>query len=187
MVESRPKGAEMTRPLRAPARSTEAAAPARAPKADPPAPLRGVRPQEPSPLGFLVNDVARLLRTGFASRVSEAGLGLTGGEARALMHAVNAGGARQTEIAERMGVEPMTLCGYVDKLEGRGLVERQPHPEDRRAKRIVPTDEAGDALDAIMPLAHDVVDHALEGLPASDVEALRRALEHMRVRLTTKG
>lgn len=175
----------MTRPLRAPARPTGAAA--RAPKADPPAPLRDVRPPDPSPLGFLVNDVARLLRTGFAARVSDAGLGLTGGEARALMHAVNAGGSRQTEIAERMGVEPMTLCGYVDKLEGRGLVERQPHPEDRRAKRIVPTEEAGDALAAIMPLAHDVVDHALEGLPPADVEALRRALEHMRARLTTKG
>ncbi|HKK35920.1 MAG TPA: MarR family winged helix-turn-helix transcriptional regulator [Paracoccaceae bacterium] len=174
----------MTRPLRAPARPSEAAA--RAPKADPPARLRDVRTPDPSPLGFLVNDVARLLRTGFASRVSDAGLGLTGGEARALMHAVNAAGSRQTEIAERMGVEPMTLCGYVDKLEGRGLVERQPHPEDRRAKRIVPTEEAGDALGAIMPLAHDVVDHALEGLPASDVEALRRALEHMRARLTAK-
>jgi DNA-binding MarR family transcriptional regulator len=103
------------------------------------------------------------------------------------MHAVNAGGARQTEIAERMGVEPMTLCGYVDKLEGRGLVERQPHPEDRRAKRIVPTDEAGDTLDTIMPMAFGVVEDALAGLPEEDVAALRRALEHMRARLTAKG
>ena len=138
---------------------------------------------DPNSLGFLVNDVARLLRLGFAGHVSAAGLELTGGEARALVHAVAASGARQTEIAERRGVEPMTLCGYVDKLETRGLVERQPHPGDRRAKRIVPTEAAAGALDVIMPLARGVIDEAVEGLPDEDVAALRRALEHMRAKL----
>ena len=141
----------------------------------------------PRALGFLVNDVARLMRTAFAARVSDAGIGMTDGEARALAHAVAASGARQTEIAERMGVEPMTLCGYVDRLENRGLVERRPHPEDRRAKRIMPTDAAGPALSRIMPLARGVARDALEGLPDEDVAALRRALEHMRERLTERG
>lgn len=141
---------------------------------------------DPKSMGFLVNDVARLLRAGFAAKVSEAGLGLTDGEARALAHAVAASGARQTEIAERMGVEPMTLCGYVDRLESRGLVQRQPHPDDRRAKRIVPTPQAEQALAEIMPLARGVVQHALAGLPEADVAALRRALEHMRERLTDR-
>ena len=173
----------MNRPMRAAARRPAPAARADAPRPKPAPPAAA----DDAPLGCLVNDVARLLRTDFAARVSDAGLGLTGGEARALMHAVAAEGARQTEIAERMGVEPMTLCGYVDRLEGRGLVERRPHPEDRRAKRIVPTDEAGDTLGAIMPLAHEVMDDALAGLPEEDVAALRRALEHMRARLTSKG
>jgi len=142
---------------------------------------------DPNSLGFLVNDVARLIRLGFAGKVSAAGLELTGGEARALVHAVAASGARQTEIAERMGVEPMTLCGYVDKLEGRGLVERQPHPDDRRAKRIVPTDGAEEALGTIMPLAREVIDDAVQGLAEEDVAAVRRALEHMRARLMRRS
>lgn len=171
----------MNRPMRAEARRI-AAAPSASARAGPV--IAETEEEAQTPLGFLVNDVARLIRAGFAQRVQDAGLGLTGGEARALMHAVNAGGARQTEIAERMGVEPMTLCGYVDKLEGRGLVARMPHPDDRRAKRIMPTDEAAETLDAIMPMAHEVMDHALEGLPEEDVAALRRALAHMRARLT---
>ena len=142
---------------------------------------------DPASLGFLVNDVARLSRLGFAGKVAAAGLELTGGEARALVHAVASAGARQTEIAERMGVEPMTLCGYVDKLEGRGLVERKPHPDDRRAKRIVPTDGAEEALGAIMPLAREVIDDAVQGLDEDDVAALRRALTHMRGRMMRRA
>ncbi|WP_339949874.1 MarR family winged helix-turn-helix transcriptional regulator [uncultured Albimonas sp.] len=130
-------------------------------------------------LGFLLQDVARLMRSSFGQAVTDAGLELTTGEARALVHAVAAAGARQTEIAERMGVEPMTLCGYVDRLESRGLVERQPHPADKRAKRIVPTDTADDAIGTIMPLTRKVIADAMDGVPQEDIEAFRRVLQHM--------
>lgn len=135
-------------------------------------------------LGFLVQDVARLLRNDFGARVAGAGLELTTGEARALVHAVSAAGSRQTEIADRMGVEPMTLCGYVDRLEARGLVERQPHPDDKRAKRIVPTDAAAEAISSIMPLTRGMIADAVEGLPEEDVATFRRVLEHIRVKLS---
>lgn len=135
-------------------------------------------------LGFLLQDVARLMRLSFGQAVNDAGLELTTGEARALVHAVAAAGARQTEIAERMGVEPMTLCGYVDRLEKRNLVERQPHPADKRAKRIVPTDTAADAIETIMPLTRKVVADAMDGLPQEDVESFRRVLQHMHEYLT---
>lgn len=136
-------------------------------------------------LGFLLQDVARLLRCAFGRKVGEAGLELTTGEARALVHTVAAAGARQTEIAERMGVEPMTLCGYVDKLEARGLVERRPHPDDKRAKRVVPSDGAAEAIDKIMPLARGVTAQAVDGLAEEDIAAFRRVLEHMHERLTS--
>lgn len=130
-------------------------------------------------LGFLMQDTARLLRSEFGKRVAQAGLELTTGEARALVHAVAAAGARQTEIAERMGVEPMTLCGYVDRLEKRGLVSRQPHPDDKRAKRIMPTPDAEAAIGTIMPMARHTINKALEGLSEADVLAFRRVLEHL--------
>ncbi|MGM0585415.1 MAG: MarR family winged helix-turn-helix transcriptional regulator [Pseudomonadota bacterium] len=181
----------MTRPSRVLAQAAESAAPA-AEAAD-----RSSGAGEPAEggsafsdvntrsLGFLIQDVARLLRSEFGRKVGEAGLGLTTGEARALVHTVAAAGARQTEIAERMGVEPMTLCGYVDKLEAHGYVERRPHPDDKRAKRIVPSKGAAEAIDTIMPLARGATNAAVEGLSEEDIAAFRRVLEHMHTRLTS--
>ncbi|MGW7360428.1 MarR family winged helix-turn-helix transcriptional regulator [Streptomyces sp. NPDC054802] len=43
-------------------------------------------------------------------------------------------------IAERLGAEPSNLTGIVDKLQSRGLLERQPDPGDRRVKLLAITD-----------------------------------------------
>ncbi|MEU8825435.1 MarR family transcriptional regulator [Streptomyces sp. NPDC048636] len=45
-------------------------------------------------------------------------------------------------VAERLGAEPSNLTGVVDRLQTRGLVERQPDPNDRRIK-LLATTEAG--------------------------------------------
>ena len=58
-----------------------------------------------------------MLRAEMDRRVAEAGIGVTAGEARALAHAARAGPVRQKVLAERMGVEPMTLRTYVERLE----------------------------------------------------------------------
>lgn len=44
-------------------------------------------------------------------------------------------------LAEQMNCEPSNLTGLVDRLESRGLVERLPHPEDRRVKCVALTGE----------------------------------------------
>jgi DNA-binding MarR family transcriptional regulator len=43
------------------------------------------------------------------------------------------------ELAERLKCDPSNITGLVDRLEARGLVERQPHPADRRVKYLVLT------------------------------------------------
>jgi len=43
-------------------------------------------------------------------------------------------------LAETMNCEASNLTGLVDKLEGRGLVERQYHPADRRVRLLALTD-----------------------------------------------
>lgn len=48
-------------------------------------------------------------------------------------------------LAVQMNCEASNLTGLVDRLESRGLVERQPHPEDRRVKCVGLT-EAGEQL-----------------------------------------
>lgn len=43
------------------------------------------------------------------------------------------------ELAERMRCHPSNITGLVDRLEARGLVERQPDPRDRRVKGLALT------------------------------------------------
>jgi DNA-binding MarR family transcriptional regulator len=39
-------------------------------------------------------------------------------------------------LADRLGLDPANLTSVVDRLEERGLVTRQPHPQDRRVKLL---------------------------------------------------
>ena len=59
------------------------------------------------------------------------------------MHAIEIIGheksLRMKELAERLGVTTGTLTVTVDRLEQKGLIERQPHETDRRSYRVVLT------------------------------------------------
>ena len=150
---------------------------------DPRDALKG-RAFTPDSLGFVIQDVARMLRARFLNAVAETDrLELTVGEARALVHVAGGEGMRQTAIAERMGVEPMTFCGFVDKLETRGLVARQPHPDDRRAKQVSPTEEGRAALARFAPISRATLDDAMTELTDEEMRVFRGALMKMRARL----
>jgi MarR family transcriptional regulator, transcriptional regulator for hemolysin len=135
---------------------------------------------EPDTIGFLLSDVARILRTEFEKRIANAGLELTPGEARALINVSVRQGTRQNVIAEKMAIEPMTLSVYLDKLETMGLVERVPDPTDRRAKNVVPTGDAEAMITEVRRHAAAVMDALQTGLDGEEREAVRRALKMMR-------
>lgn len=127
-------------------------------------------------LGFLIVDAARLLRAAFEHRIAEAGLGLTAGEARALINIADHEGYRQLDIAARMGVEPMTLCAYLDKLQTLGLIERQKCMADRRAKRIVLTQESEQLIARIRGEFQAIIAQATDGMPLPTRLALETSL-----------
>lgn len=132
--------------------------------------------QDPDSFGFLITDVSRLIRAEFDRRVADAGLGLTPGEARTLSHAFRAGVVRQTVLAERMGVEAMTLSTYLDRLEARRLVERRPDPSDRRAKLVHLAEGAHDVLETIQAIGATLRADVAEKISASEWEHLNTAL-----------
>jgi DNA-binding MarR family transcriptional regulator len=119
-------------------------------------------------LGYLMAEAARLLRAAIERELADAGLGLTSSEARALAHVAERGGARQAEIAEAMGVEPMTVCAYLDRLEKAGYVERTPDPRDRRAKNVRATTEAEVVLTAMRSRAGDLYDQLFSEFDAAE-------------------
>ena len=44
-------------------------------------------------------------------------------------------------LAQSLHCDASNVTGIVDRLEGRGLIERRPSPEDRRVKMIAVTEE----------------------------------------------
>ena len=81
-------------------------------------------------LGFLLHEVARLLRKRFEqnARVS----GLTRSQWQVLTYLAQNEGINQKGLAELLEIEPITLGRILDKLETLGLIERRAHPADRR-------------------------------------------------------
>ena len=81
-------------------------------------------------LGFLLHDVARLLRKRFEQRAR--GLGLTRAQWQVLLYLALHEGIHQGGLADLLEMEPITLVRILDKLEARGLIERRRHATDRR-------------------------------------------------------
>jgi DNA-binding MarR family transcriptional regulator len=90
-------------------------------------------------------------------------------------------GAIQQEIGSLMGIDPSTMVALIDDLEGAGLVERRPHPKDRRARAVALTPKGRRRLKRGRELAAQVEDEVLGGLGADErselLRLLRRALE----------
>lgn len=136
-------------------------------------------------LGFLINDVSRLFRQAFERAVIEAGMELTPGEIRALAYVARYPGSRQAKLADNMGVEPMTLSAYLDRLENRKLIARATDPTDRRAKIVTLTEISGKIFEDARPIAEQVFDHMVEGLEPEAVSTVQTALRQMRANLAS--
>jgi DNA-binding MarR family transcriptional regulator len=81
-------------------------------------------------------------------------------------------------LAERLAADPPYVTLMVDDLEERGLVQRRPHPEDRRAK-LVELTAAGRAAAARADAILDEPPAALRDVPTEDIVALLRVLERL--------
>jgi MarR family transcriptional regulator for hemolysin len=138
------------------------------------------RQTDPDTFGFLITDVSRLLRAEFDRRIADAGIGLTPGEGRTLSYAARTGVARQTVLAERMGIEAMTLSTYLDRLEARGLIERRPDPTDRRAKLVHLSASAAEVLEKVQAIGARLREDVAKDVSPGEWERLNGALRAAR-------
>jgi DNA-binding MarR family transcriptional regulator len=118
--------------------------------------------------GFLLNDVARLMRTVYDRRVRS--LGLTRSQWWVLNHLFRGDGVTQTELAETLEIEKPTLGRLLDRLEAKGWVRREDDATDRRAWRVYLTDEVGPAMRELRAVAAELRRDALAGLSAAERE-----------------
>jgi MarR family transcriptional regulator, transcriptional regulator for hemolysin len=114
--------------------------------------------------GFLIHDVARLLRNTFDRRVKS--LGLTRSQWWVLNHLFRNEGVTQAELADTMDVERPTLGRLLDRLEAKGWVRREEDARDRRAKRVYLTEETEPLIKSMRAVAAGVRRDAVAGLSA---------------------
>ncbi len=116
--------------------------------------------------GFLLNDVARLLRTTYDRRIRS--LDLTRSQWWVLTHLYRKDGITQSELAQILEIEKPTLGRLLDRLEAKGWVRRQPHDDDRRAKRVYLTAEVDPVMQQMRAIAAELRGDALAGLSSSE-------------------
>ena len=123
-------------------------------------------------LGFLVHDVARLLRKRLEQRARAAGIGLSRAQWQVLANVARCEGINQAGLAGILDIEPITLARLLDRLELMGFVERRLDPRDRRQRNLFLTDRAWPELERVRQLGAEVREEALAGLDATIAAAV---------------
>jgi DNA-binding MarR family transcriptional regulator len=102
---------------------------------------------------------------------------LTGAQAKVLA-LLRRGPLPMRQIAQTLSCEPSNITGIVDRLEARGLVARQPDPDDRRIKRVAAT-ESGRTVSAELRESLHFARAPLAALGAEERTQLRDLLQRM--------
>lgn len=131
--------------------------------------------------------LAASLRTAIAQlsrqlRHTSAAAGLTPSQISVLFTIVRAGPLRMTELAIAEGINPTMLSRITGNLCRRGLIEREPDPEDRRAIRVRATAAAEQMRESIQAERSAALAQYTETLDEQQRRTLRDAipiLEHL--------
>jgi DNA-binding MarR family transcriptional regulator len=135
--------------------------------------------------GFVLNDVARLLRKRFEQRAKV--LGLTRAQWQLLAHLHHHEGINQSRLADILELEPITVARLIDRMAEAGWVERRADPADRRAHLLFMTDRAGQVISRMRQLGDVVRAEAMEGLSEEQRNTLLDLLLHIRGNLCGHG
>jgi len=125
-------------------------------------------------LVFTISDVGRLLRT-YADQKARH-FGQTRAQWAVLLRLERREGLKQSDLAEDLDIQPITLTRLVDRLCDNGLIERRPDPNDRRAKRLYLTPAARPLLDRISVQVEELAETVLAGVNADAMTKLMTQL-----------
>jgi DNA-binding MarR family transcriptional regulator len=129
----------------------------------------------PSSIGFLLSQVGLYAARGFARRIGE--VDLHPPLFRVLNVVDAAEGQSQQAIGEAIGAPASRMVAIVDELEQRGLVERRPHPSDRRIRALYMTAEGRKLLARGRRIATEHEEEMTRGMSEADRRRLTTLLQ----------
>lgn len=136
-------------------------------------PIAGDR--APASLGFLLSQVGIHAARQFAERIAEVGLHPPLFRVLNLIDAAE--GRSQQAIGEAVDVPASRMVALVDELEQRGLVERRPHPTDRRVRALYLTAKGRKTLARGREIAAAHEKALTRGMAAADRKRLTQLLQ----------
>ena len=128
-------------------------------------------------LGYLTRIAFRLFSRQLERRTMSRGI--TSGQWPFLRVLWNEEGMTQRELSRRVRMQEPTTVSALNSLEKSGLVRRQPSQEDRRKVHVFLTPKARLMRAELLGCVREVNEIAGRGIPAKDVETLRRVLAAM--------
>jgi MarR family transcriptional regulator for hemolysin len=135
-------------------------------------------------IGFLLQDVARLMRREFNRRVQD--LELTQAQWRALSIMGRKPGMRQCDLADILEMQPISVGRLLDRLQAAGWVDRKADPGDRRATQLYLTDRAEPILSKLRKKGAETRAAALTGISEKEQQQFLDILTRMRANMTAE-
>jgi len=127
---------------------------------------------------FTIMDVARLIKTYADQRARQ--FGISRAQWAVLIRIDRAEGMKQSELAEILDLQPISLTRLLDRLADSDLIERRPDPHDRRANRLYLKPAARPLLAQLAALGADMMSTVLDGLDDRTIERTLAELNHVK-------
>jgi len=127
---------------------------------------------------FSLGELSRLVRA-YADRQA-ARYGITRAQWAVLAKVERSEGMKQSELAELMEMQPITLTRLIDKLCDNGWIERRGDETDRRVNRLYLKKAARPLLGKLAGLRSELTATALEGISPQDAHRLLVQLEKIK-------
>ena len=140
-------------------------------------------PDDDGYIGYVLSDVARLIRTVFDRRVRD--MGMTRAQWLVLTRLYRKPGASQTELAEMLEIDRASAGRMIDRMEKGGWLERRPDAGDRRVNRLFLTGEARRLHARMWAIAETTIDDALSPLTTDEREQFTELAARVKGKLQT--
>ena len=106
-------------------------------------------------------------------------LGVTFAQLRILFYICRKPGVDVRGLAEELGISASAVSQQVDRLVGRGLLDRTDNPEDRRRVVLTLTARGEELTDQVSRASQDRIASLLSRLSDEDMSDLQRVLESL--------
>ena len=133
-------------------------------------------------INFLLRMICQAQRSQMSDALAE--IGLYAGQEMFLWHLWRQEGLTQSQLVERMCVQPPTVSKMLDRLEKAGLVERRSDAENNHLSRVYLTEQGNVQKLAVRAIWMNIEQRLTQELSVEERIVLRRLLLQVHQNLT---